>query len=606
MRTPSLKTSVLSVQPGRNWSVSAGPSLEELLRFERLLADLSAEFIRLPPSEVEGAIEEALSAIVEVLDVDRSNLARFSPEDGTYSSMQSWARSGLAQASTGDLTDKYPWVLPRILRGEGVVFSSIDELPAEAHVDRASFQRTGVRSHVNVPLNVGGQVVGGLSFATIRHERTWSADLLVRLGLVAEIFGNALARKSAQETLEELLGFERLLADIAATLVPVPTGAVDDAIESGLQRIAAFFDLDRATLWELESDGASLRRTHLWTAAGAPQPSKVSAVALPWMTSRIRANETVRIARIDELPAEAAADKAVLAALCTRSALMVPLHLGGTIAGALSLATIRSTRVWPDAFVPRIRLVGEVFAAALRSERDRAALAHMTRVSVLGQLSASIAHQLNQPLTSILTNAETAQKMLARDPLDIRELREICDDIISENHRAAEVIVRLRALFKRSELRLQQLDLNELIRETLDLVHTELLLHQVTAITVLEPSLPVLDGDRVQLQQVLLNLFVNAAEAMKASADKQRLLTIRTDATDACVRVRVIDNGPGIAAGELKRVFDPFWSTKSGGMGIGLAICRSIVVAHGGSLTADNNVDRGATFCAALPLRPTA
>lgn len=606
MSKTSLQVLPAAAQRSEISSVSVTPSLDEPLRFERLLAELSARFISLPPSEVDGQIEAALRAIVETLDLDRSHLARFIEEDGTYRSVHSWVRSGLPRASTGDLTNKFPWSIRRLLAGKAVIFTSIDELPAEAYVDRASLNRTGVRSQFHVPLNVGGRVVGGLGFATIGRERVWSADLLSRLSLVAEIFGNALARKSAQTTLQELLGFERLLADIAATLVAVPVGEVDAAIERGLHRIAAFLDLDRATLWELDADGISLRASHSWSADGTCEPQKGDLVTMPWMIATIRANEPVRVARLDELPNEAAIDKATLALQSTRSLLMVPIRVAGAVTEAISFATIRRVREWPSEFVPRIRLVGEVLAAALRAERDQSALAHMARVSVLGQLSASIAHQLNQPLTAILTNAETAQRMLAKDRFDVVELREICDDIVSENHRAAEVIVRLRALFKRNELQLKQLDLNELIRETLDLVRTELVLHQVSLITDFSSSLPALDADRVQLQQVLLNLIVNATEALKPVVGQQRKLTIRTYAVDAAVRVCVIDSGPGIAAEQLPRVFDPFWSTKPGGMGIGLAICRAIVVAHGGSLIADHNPEGGAIFCAAFPVRQLA
>ena len=576
-------------------------SLEDALRFERLLADLSARFISLAPEEVEGAIEVGLREIVEALDLDRSTLALFRPEDGGYVVAQSWVRGGFTPSSTGNLAPRFPWAVKQILSGEGVRFSSLDDLPAEAQIDRASFERSRVRSHVTVPLKVGGQIVGGLGFVTMRREHPWPADLLVRLRLVAEIFGNALVRKNTQEKLQELLEFERLLADIAATLVALPAGAVDQAIERGLQRIATFLGLDRVTLWELGSDESGLQPTHSWSVEGTRELPSVSQHTTPWMFATIRANESLDIRRVDELPIDAAVDRAALMAVSTRSMLMAPLRVGDTVVGALSLATIHSSRDWPAEFVPRIRLVGEVLAAALRAERDRAALEHMTRVSVLGQLSASIAHQLNQPLTAILTNAETAQRMLARDPLDLVELGEICNDIVTENHRASEVIVRLRALFKRNELQLQQLNLNELIVETIDLVRTQLVMHRVALTTDLAPSLPKIEADRVQLQQVLLNLIVNAAEAMRADVGRQPLLHIQTESVDAGVRLLVIDNGPGVPAAQPQRVFDAFWSTKPGGMGIGLGLSRSIVAAHGGSLTAENNVDGGATFCAVLP-----
>jgi C4-dicarboxylate-specific signal transduction histidine kinase/ABC-type uncharacterized transport system substrate-binding protein len=241
--------------------------------------------------------------------------------------------------------------------------------------------------------------------------------------------------------------------------------------------------------------------------------------------------------------------------------------------------------------------------AELRAEEDRSALRHMTRVSMLGQLSAAIAHQLNQPLAAILGNAEAAQKMLGREPVDLVELRAICNDIVSEDHRASEVIRRLGELYKRGDMKMEPLDLNELIRQTLDLVRTELLTRHVTSVTDLAPTLPEIEGGRVQLQQVLLNLILNASDAMIGMGTAERTLTIRSALAERDVRIYVVDRGSGIASNDLKNVFDAFWSTKEKGMGVGLAICQSIVVAHHGNITVLNNSDGGATFCIQLPIR---
>ncbi len=241
--------------------------------------------------------------------------------------------------------------------------------------------------------------------------------------------------------------------------------------------------------------------------------------------------------------------------------------------------------------------------ADLRAVEDRAALRHMTRVSMLGQLSASIAHQLNQPLAAILGNAEAARKMLSRDGVDLAELRNICDDIVSEDNRAAEVIRRLGALYKRGDMKTEPLDLNELIRRDPRALRAELLTRHIVPRTELAPEVPMIDGGRVQLQQVVLNLILNAADAMNEIDVGARTLTIRSESSGADVRMRIIDNGAGIAADDLKHVFDAFWSTKPGGMGIGLAICQSIIAAHHGRIAATNNTEGGATFCVSLPVR---
>lgn len=256
------------------------------------------------------------------------------------------------------------------------------------------------------------------------------------------------------------------------------------------------------------------------------------------------------------------------------------------------------------------QLVGVAFditprkRAEEQAAQDRSTLHHMTRVSMLGQMSASIAHQLNQPLASILGNAEAALKMLGRGHPDLDELRAICDDIVTADHRAAEVIRRIGALFKRGELVSAPLDVNALARDTLDLTRTELLMRHVGVETQLAAQPGIVDGDRVQLQQMLLNLIVNAADAMAGKPEMQRRLWVRTEQADGEVRLVVADRGPGIPAAERERIFDPFWSTKHSGMGVGLAICRSIVAAHRGRIEVGDAPGGGAVFCAILPARP--
>jgi signal transduction histidine kinase len=236
-----------------------------------------------------------------------------------------------------------------------------------------------------------------------------------------------------------------------------------------------------------------------------------------------------------------------------------------------------------------------------QAEKDRLALLHMTRVSMLGQMLASIAHQLNQPLGAILANAQAVQQMLTRNPIDLVQVQEICHDIVSEVQRAAEVIYRLNALFKRRPMQVEQVDVNALVTETLKLARTSLLAEQIVVRTELTEASVCVDGDRVQLQQVLLNLIMNAADAMRSIPVIMRQVLIRTEGSRAGVCLYVMDHGTGISAKDLPNVFEPFWSSKPSGMGIGLYICRSIVAAHQGTLSAANNSDGGATFFMMLP-----
>ena len=236
--------------------------------------------------------------------------------------------------------------------------------------------------------------------------------------------------------------------------------------------------------------------------------------------------------------------------------------------------------------------------------QQRNQLTHLSRVTMLGELAGSLAHELNQPLTSILSNAQAAQRFLAHGEPDLGEIRDILADIVAEDKRAGEVIRRLRLLLKKGEVQRQPLLVNEIVQEVLKLVRSDLVNLNLTAQTELAPNLPVVHGDAVQLQQVLLNLVLNSCDAMAGATRNNRQLTIRTSrGEDGSVCLSVVDGGTGIAPEKLEQVFEPFYSTKASGLGLGLAVCRSIVTAHGGKLWATNNPGPGATFHLTLPVR---
>lgn len=236
-------------------------------------------------------------------------------------------------------------------------------------------------------------------------------------------------------------------------------------------------------------------------------------------------------------------------------------------------------------------------ATRLRNE-----LAHLSRVNMLGELSGSLAHELNQPLTAILSNAQAAQRYLDQEQPDIAEVREILKDIIEADNRAGETIYRMRTLFRKGKVQNTAIDLNATVREVLKFLNSDLINNLVTAQTDLEPGLPPINGDRVQLQQVLINLIANGCDAMRAVDVADRALLLRTThGPDNIVEVMVSDRGCGIPPKRLNGVFEPFVTTKSQGMGLGLAVCQTIVGAHGGRIWATNNADRGTTFHITLP-----
>ena len=235
-------------------------------------------------------------------------------------------------------------------------------------------------------------------------------------------------------------------------------------------------------------------------------------------------------------------------------------------------------------------------------QQQRDELAHLARVAVLGELSGVLAHELYQPLGAILSNAQGAQRMLAQDAADLHEVREILRDIAADDRRASEIIQRLRQLFQRGEIQRQQINVNELVRHVLHLAHRGLVSKDVDLHTALAQELPLISGDSVPLQQLLLNLVTNACNAMSDVGAPGRRLIVRTSfALGEGVRVTVSDSGHGIPDDNLERIFEPFFTTRPEGMGLGLTVCRTIISVHGGRLWAENNPDRGASFHFILP-----
>ncbi|MGN6554561.1 MAG: sensor histidine kinase, partial [Verrucomicrobiota bacterium] len=239
-------------------------------------------------------------------------------------------------------------------------------------------------------------------------------------------------------------------------------------------------------------------------------------------------------------------------------------------------------------------------------QRHRQELTHVSRLSIMGELSASIAHELNQPLTAILTNTQAAQRFMASDKMDLAEFREILQDIAHDTTRARDVIRHLRALVKKSDPDFTRLDIGETIREVVGFLRGDIVARNVRVTLELAPDLPPVHGDRVQLQQVLINLLLNAFDAMNGNPGPEQRVTIATTAESnefVCVTVR--DHGTGIPTGKLDSIFEPFYTTKRDGMGMGLSVTRSIIEAHGGRIRAENNPDRGVSFYFTLPTHRT-
>ena len=578
-------------------------ALQERLRFETLLSELSAGLIDVRATAIDASLERALQQVVMFLGVDRGNV-------DVYDAMGrgervSWARPGLGESPDVMDTQLFPWTAKQLWRGDIVRFARLDELPEEAAIDRASYERAGTRARLALPLSAGGPtMLGALSFSSVRDERAWPAELVDRLRLLSGAFASALERKRVELSLAERLRFEKLLQSLSTALSQILAGDFEREVEHALDRVVVFLGEAGASLIEFSRDGGL---GHSW----ASEPW-MDASEFPWMTARLQGGNVVTLRDLAELPAEATVDRRSYLRHRIKPHVALPLLAGAAVVGALVLGRDEAEGSSPDELLlmQQAQLIAETFANALsrrqgelETQRLRQELTHIGRVSAMGELTASLAHELNQPLTAILSNAQAAQRLLAIDVVDVAEIREILNDIVADDKRAAAVIQRLRVLLKKGDLDFATLDLNEIVGEVAWVVRNDALLRSVSLMLDLAPGLPSVVGDRVQLQQVVLNLVLNGLDALGPASAGARTLVIRTarDGT-AAVTVAVRDSGAGIDANDTDRIFQPLYTTKADGLGMGLAIARTIVGAHGGRLVAENNDDAGATVRFTLPV----
>jgi signal transduction histidine kinase len=572
------------------------------LRFETLLSALSAGLIHVSAPDTGVAIERALRQVVTFLGVDRGGLDEHA--EGRPRLHVSWARPGLEEPPPATATDQFPWVSGRLREGEVVRFSRLAELPEAAAIDRASFERVGAGSQVLIPLRTGGPILGVLSFASVRAGQAWPDDLVERLRLLSEAFAGVLDRRRMELSLAERLRFEQLLSSLATAFSHLSAADFDRAVQHGLRQVVDFLAVDRGSLIEFTRDGTAARSWAVeeWMEVGE----------FPWMTARLQRGEVINVSQLEELPDEAAVDRQSYLLHRVKPQVAVPLLVSGIVVGGLVFSTVGAERARSDELIQQLHLLGEVFANALarkqgelEAQRLRQDLTHIGRVSALGELTASLTHELSQPLTAILSNAQTAQRLVAADVVDLESVREILSDIVTDDKRAAAVISGLRALIKKGEPEFMPLDLNVIVGEVTWLLRSDTIMRNVSMSLELAPDLPRVRGDRVQLQQVVLNLVLNGFEAMREPHAGARTLVIRTARDGAAtLRVTVQDSGPGIAEKDRGHIFEPLYTTKTEGLGMGLAIVRTIVHAHGGAVEAENNPQGGASLHVTLPVAP--
>jgi PAS domain S-box-containing protein len=540
--------------------------LNERLQFESLLSRLSATFVNLPAEEVDSQIERGLRQIVEFLGIERSSLGQFSEDGSQLVVTHSYAVSGTPPYATLDLAKIWPWYTEQIRRGKLLRFTRLpEELPPEAVHEREHVVKAGgPRSHLAIPFKVGDAILGGIGFGTFRQHE-WSDDIVQSLQLVGEIFANALARQRSEEVRRR-----------------------------SEERLQILLESTHAMPWVADAE------TWRFTFVG---PQAAMLLGYP-LEAWYEANFWPEHLHSD--------DREHAVAFCQDHS-----RRDSDYQFEYRMVAADGQIVWIHDIVNVVRQGGApttlrgfmIDVTALRSAEEesrnlRDQLARAGRVQTLGQLAASIAHEVNQPLCAIVSNAQTLRRMVAAGGFDMEELQEALQDITQDGQRASAVIARIRGSLQKAPTHRAPVDVNELIREVAVLMGRDAVRRRVTVKVQLAEDLPAVLGDRVQLQQVILNLVTNGADALDGVPRERRELVIRSTADRAGgVAVAVQDSGVGIDPKNLGHIFDALFTTKPGGMGMGLAICKSIIEAHGGRISASPNAGGGSTFQFTVPGR---
>ena len=396
---------------------------------------------------------------------------------------------------------------------------------------------------------------------------------------------------------EQRLNADRLLSDLSARFSELPEDQIDGEIELWLRRLTELLGAGRGTFAELTTSGFVV--THTYAGPGVePFPKGPANKALPWLTEQYAARRTVVLP--DDLPDHAIAEQRHVAESGIRAGIGIPISVGDPVVCVLGFASFSGPRAWPAEVIARLQLAGSAFANAIarrrakqRLDQQHQQLAHVGRVAATGELAAVIAHELDQPITAIVSNAEAVRYLLHKGELDLAEADDALKDVIDSAMRVSEIVERERQLLRKSPQRFEPVDLNEVVREIELFIRADARQGRTRVTLELQPGLPAIAGDRVQLQQVVLNLAHNGLQAMRDLPPETRELTIRTAAATREVLLSVRDSGPPVEDGVVERMFEPFFTTKANGLGMGLSISKSILDAHRGRIRASRNRGTG-------------
>jgi PAS domain S-box-containing protein len=446
----------------------------------------------------------------------------------------------------------------------------------------------------------GRQIPVGVSLLTSPEEAEHRYVLIVHDESDFDRFGRRF---------EERLAFERFRADLSTRFCCVAEEEIDGEIEVWLGRLVDILKVGRSSFLEVTPSGGIVV-THSFGAGGIkPFPKGLVDLKMPWVVKQFKARRNVVLNRIPgDLPEHAIEERRIMTESGMSAGIGIPISISDSLVCVLTFAAFDGPRDWPEDLIAPLRLVAEVFANAIvrkqakqRMDKKQQELAHLGRVAVMGELASAIAHEIDQPLTAVISNAQAIHYLLEGEQADLTEARGALDDVIDGAMRISELVRRERRLLRKAAVNIAPQDINEVVREIGLFIQAEARQDEAKVLLELTPDLPPVMADRIQLQQVILNLARNGLQAMIGQPRETRVLRIRSAATSDVVTLAVTDAGPPLDDEHFEKMFEPFFTTKPTGLGMGLSISKSIVENHRGRISATRHLEGGLTMQIELP-----
>jgi signal transduction histidine kinase len=533
---------------------------QDAAEFECVMTRVSTRVSGLRWDDAGCEIDSALGEILGFCSIDRIGICEVLPDNDEahlrHVARAEWVAPIPKRFTYGEL---FPWAYrERILRGAVLALTTIDDLPDGASTDKASLQALGACSVLDVPISVDGEVRFILTADCHREPHRWTPRCIARLGALAETFGNALARSKA---VGAMVASQRDLHD------------VEDSAHLGRWE------------WDIGTDRLLVSEE----------------------AKRIFGADPARLSQLVELIAPADSGKFARAVALARAE--PGERFGVHYKIRMPEGEERVVHQWHEVLSPgerTARLLASVqdVTASLRTEQEVLELRshhwHSDRVSQTGLLVASLTHELSQPLSAVLSNAQAGLRFLSHDDLGPEEMRDILSDIVASSKRASDVLSALRAMLRRRHTTRVTFEAAEAVQDVLALVRSELMSEQIDVETFLQTNCQ-LTADKAQVEQVLLNLVVNAIDAMRGKPQGERHLRLALSRNGSDLTFSVCDSGVGIPADKVAKVFEAFWTNKKKGLGMGLSVCRSIMESYGGHIGLEANPEAGVTFYFTLP-----